>query len=213
MSTGDRYRTSTSGSLTEALRARVLEDILLSVRGAGPIGHAGSHEPELLHLIASVQPVTAGIPVGNDQAVPILPGPDRGNGEAAEGGAATTEQAVTGLVKLGNMFLGRGRNRGRGQLVQAVGDPQQRPVGRPAIRLSPVAEDVTFYVTRRACLARWRGWSRRVLTVHTPCPRRGTHPTTWWSWAGPPTSRSEDVRRDGPGDAGWVHRSAEGGPR
>jgi len=40
------------------------------------------HEPELLHLIASVQPVTVGIPVGNDQAVPILPGPDRGNGEA-----------------------------------------------------------------------------------------------------------------------------------
>jgi len=59
------------------------------------------------------------------------------------------------------------------------------PVGRPAIRLSPVAEDGPYMSRGAPRLARWRGWSRRVLTVHTPCPRRGTHPPTWWSWAGP----------------------------
>src|SRR5690348_18473618 len=53
----------------------------MSISGTGAIGHAGPHEPELLDLIAAIQPVTARVPAGNHHVIPVLPSADRGDGD------------------------------------------------------------------------------------------------------------------------------------
>src|SRR5580692_1712463 len=60
----------------------------MSVCGADAFGHPGPDEPELLDLIAAIQPVATCVPVGHHKLIAVFPGPqgcDRDANHACDG--------------------------------------------------------------------------------------------------------------------------------